>query len=201
MTALALAIAGCEHTFEFDRPTDAGEDRSMSVGPTRCTEDAECGLPSLHCEVGSGECVACLLDRHCNQLGLPRCDPVLRRCVACEVTEDCATGFACIDLVHTCVRTCTSGADCGAPERECDLARGVCEGCDRLSECAGTPSTPVCDAHAHRCVECVADGDCAAPTPHCDTAIARCVECFDSTQCTAATSLCDPIEHVCVTSG
>jgi len=82
----------------------------------------------------------------------------------------------------------------------------ACNYCDVAADCPG--SKPGCDSASHRCVECMADGDCKqqgkpacnsaartcvpctsdvhcanGPSPRCDSATSSCVQCLDNSDC------------------
>jgi Cys-rich repeat protein len=152
-----------------------------------CTADADCLLPSLHCN--AGRCVQCAKDTHCGP-GAPRCDTTQFRCVACVMSSDCAGGYVC--KTGLCAPPCTGG--CPMSSR-CD--DGACVQCDDGLGCASSPAGPYCVGHA--CASCRDDSDCGGATPRCDGVARRCVQCEAHTDCTAAaTPLCDIARGTCV---
>ena len=96
--ALAALATACDGVLAFDdrvdgsasdgSATDAAFDGASSDGaPASCNADSACKLPSLHCDVVSGACVACIDDAQCATSALRRCDVALHRCVQCAVAS------------------------------------------------------------------------------------------------------------------
>ena len=93
--AAALFIA-CNGEFHFDE----GADASTGAG---CSSDKDCKLSTLHCDVSSAQCVACIDDTQCTELGRPRCDAALHACVECGSNQDCGSNGTCEPSTRKCV--------------------------------------------------------------------------------------------------
>lgn len=199
----ALYLSACTHDIYFDR-LDAGLSVSDAaavdapITPSFCTGDDGCGL-SLQCELGSGRCVECVDNTHCNQVGLGVCDVARHQCVECESSTSCGTGYECVRDAHRCVKSCSSLEECPAGSVECDPERHLCEQCEVRADCLASDGTHICIGEAGVCVECISDTECSAPVGHCDRATNHCVECVDSDHCTSDAPWCDPVSHVCST--
>ncbi len=117
-----------------------------------------------------------------------------------------------------CALQCATNADCGGPTPICDATARTCRACASNTDCGG--STPVCattGASAGRCVQCVANtqcatgmcaanacvcatnADCRGSTPICDTRTRACRACdaASASDCTGMTPVCGPA-GVCV---
>jgi hypothetical protein len=214
--AIALAAVGCDGDFRFDSrqsvdasmppPDEAGagadtgdDDRRDGAPPSgTCLTDKDCLLPSLHCDIGTGACVACTLDDHCTSPSTPDCDTYLHRCVECGASRTCAQGQVCDSRSRACLTACHGTFECAAPAIVCDPIRGVCLGCILDEECRGSASGPICNVASGRCVQCARDSDCAAPAARCEWTSGKCVQCLGSSDCSGATPLCDPSGWKCV---
>lgn len=172
-----LTIASCRDDILFD-------------DLTTCTLDADCLLPSLHCN--AGQCVACTSDAHCTTPGFPRCDVAMHRCVQCGVSADCTNGGTC----HTgeCLTSCSAGCPSAFPICD-DQVCGQCDD-DVVDSCAGSPSGPIC--FEHFCGTCKDDTACKGATPRCDPVTHQCVQCQASGDCSSSAPLCDPVAGRCV---
>ena len=205
----AVLTVGCERELRFDERGDAagadggGHDAAAghdagATPPGPCASDADCGLSSLHCDLGTHACVECTEQAHCaGRLDLPICDvdEYRYRCVQCA--EGVGPGTGCADdetcVSDHCVSTCAGRIDCSLGT-ECGPS-GACECEDE--HCRDTGATSLCDeARGYRCVECAGDGHCGSQ--HCDPVLGRCVECVDSSDCSDP-PWCDPVTHQCVT--
>ena len=185
---------GASDTASDDVVVDTDEPSpDVPVGP--CSKDADCRLPTLHCDPIAG-CVPCVIDAHCPTKERKRCDGSLHRCVECGVTGDCAPGDVCDVNTRKCVETCTASTTCPPDAKTCDTARGLCVACS-----TATPCDPKrhCELTSGRCLECVSNGDCPKDHPRCDTIVGRCVTCLTSSDCPAKQPLCDPGPGNCVT--
>jgi Cys-rich repeat protein len=152
-----------------------------------CLADADCVLPSLHCN--AGQCVACASDAHCTAPGFPRCDGS-HRCVQCTVSADCGSGATCRS--GRCVTLCTTGCPASAPR--CDDS--ICTQCDDGIGCGSSPAGPIC--LDHQCVGCKDDTACGGATPRCDPVTHVCVQCQGHADCPAAKPLCNIPVGTCV---
>jgi hypothetical protein len=67
--------------------------------------------------------------------------------------------------------------------------------CLSNDDCADESKKVRCNVAESECVECLADGDCAAPErPFCRTSDLKCIECREDGDC-AAPRTCDPMGH------
>ena len=192
-----LAGLSCSGRVEFTETTS-----------TLCTGDSDCPLSTLHCDPGSGQCVACTADAQCLALGLglARCDSTTHRCIGCFTAPDCATGLVCSS--SHCVTPCTGTTICPASAPHCEGDVGFCVACDEsgtISEdglpACGTTGTsgPICNRAIGQCVACLVDSSCGGSTPRCNTYAGKCVACLSSADCTtAAAPVCDPVSNQCV---
>jgi hypothetical protein len=119
---LAGANTGCQITLRFGEPDAA----SGAVG---CISDDGCPIPSLHCDLSSGQCVPCVSDVDCAGSDRPRCDIALHRCIECGIAQDCGNGYVCEPTTHRCQQTCLSSDQCTEDVETCDASRDVCIGC------------------------------------------------------------------------
>jgi len=169
-----------------------------------CDHDSECGLPTWHCDTGSATCVQCLIDDDCAMLGIGRirCDMAAHRCVECGTDGDCGQGRGC--RARHCVTLCNTegtSASCpsAAPYCESDDDSGYCVQCgdDLPQSCKSSAvAGPIC-GRLGMCLACLTDSDCSAPSPHCETFAGRCVECVANKDCADGT-VCDPAANRCV---
>jgi hypothetical protein len=184
LTALLIALAGCRVTLNFD-----GRDAAQG-----CVTDQDCPLPMLHCNPASGECYACVTDQNCTTAGLGHCETDLYVCVQCGGgPTDCDAGSQCNATTHTCVRSCSTNADCASlPGTHCN--DGVCAQCDDDWHCAAGTS---CDLASYQCAACSSDQQCSAGS-RCVRALGRCVQCLTSDECGPGAA-CDPADWTCKT--
>jgi len=196
--ALSLAAA-CHGELDFNDAidgsiavtVDAGDD--ASGGDIDC-RTAACPLPTLHCELASGMCVACVADTDCASPN-PRCDTALHRCVACGTGVDCPSGQSCAQGV--CIPSCPDGGAC--PQGfTCQASSSMCVECTVSSDCKKSSKARLCQTKTGRCVECRADTDCTQGHPRCDTIAGTCVRCLSSADCPSAQRVCDPATLGCV---
>jgi hypothetical protein len=188
--AAVLAVGGCG-VQEWSLDAEGGV--SSAAHPV-CSSDNQCGLARLHCDPGSGECVACVDDSQCVEPGSKRCDPTLNRCVPCELDSDCYPGEVCEGFTHRCVTPCTVAGDC--PSRAPICSQGLCASCTSSADC-NSVNSPVCDQRIGRCVECVSDAQCGGDEVTCDRITGRCAECLNANDC-APGAFCDPLYERCV---
>jgi hypothetical protein len=207
-----LSGLGCYQRLEFDVPLGAagttsggtsgaaGQAGASSSGGARpCTQDADCALPSLRCDLQSGLCFECVADADCRARGLARCDSALHRCVECGVDQDCQVGFVCDSTARVCAQSCSVGAACLDDAHECDETRRICVECevdDDDDSCARHPERPFCRVPGNRCAQCLVDQHCTTGL-RCDNLTGNCVGCRDSRDC-LATQACEPVQRVCV---
>jgi hypothetical protein len=206
LVALALGACGDEEwSFEVDAGAadDAGDAGARSNAPDGggCTSDSDCKLSSPHCDANSGQCVACVTDSQCTQLGLQRCDSTLDppRCVQCGNDADCGPGKACQPATHQCVPACTSDQMCPENASHCD-EHGLCVACVNDDDCYTGRGGPMesCDQTIGECVQfqCTTDLECP-PMSVCDTNANRCVGCRTNFDC-AINAVCDTASGQCI---
>lgn len=198
-----LAASACNGSLRFDdtdaeRAADGATDgASKDASPGVCTKDTDCSH-GLHCEEGSGKCVACVLDAQCGGTR-PHCDVVARQCVECLATTDCGANQTCEPNSHRCLDACKKDGDlCPVAGQVCHDDQGICVECFRDNQCNGSPKRPHCDTPVGRCVACRGAADCSAGTPVCDRRDGSCVECIHSTECPSESPVCDPATRSCV---
>ena len=196
-----------------------------------CDQDSDC-LPGTRCAgrfLSTRICVApCRSDSDCPALEAPHCDVASGDCVACVTADHChdsPEGTRCED--HRC--TCKTDADCKGSYpwgNRCREEAARC-GCETDADCAGNPNGPTC-ADNRRCT-CDRDSDCtvapytdcalpnsAANFMHCQRpcttdadcqrkgglkvcAGGTCAECTEDKHCSSAYAPhCDVQENVCV---
>ncbi|MDB5219428.1 MAG: hypothetical protein JWO86_7355 [Myxococcaceae bacterium] len=165
--------------------------------PPACTKDAECALSTLHCDVVSGTCVACVTDDQCKGTKQHRCDAAIHRCVECGVDGDCGTGKVCVPGTRRCATTCTQLSDCVFLGDFCDTSRSICVRCTDDAICKADPDTPICSP-VGECVSCATDATCPAAKPRCDRTVGTCVQCLGASDCGPAAPLCNPMTSACV---
>lgn len=90
--------------------------------------------------------------------------------------------------------TCDVDGQCPPMTPYCDQTKKRCIECIADPNCAGGPM-PVCGP-AGACVQCLVDATCAAATPHC-AADHACVECLDDAHCPTGEA-CDTVKRRCV---
>jgi Cys-rich repeat protein len=210
----ALWLTSCYQRLEFDVPSgsagsagsagssggSAGSSSAAgttSGGARGCVADVDCPLPSLRCDVQSGQCFECVANVDCTARGLGRCDGALHRCVECGIDADCADGFACDLTTRACAQRCDEDDSCPVATHGCDETRLSCVECEPDDDdgCALYPDRPFCLLPGNRCAECLVDGDCAEGLV-CDTLTGKCLGCRDSRDCGAGQA-CEPAGHLC----
>ena len=98
--------------------------------------------------------------------------------------------------------SCTSDAECKAPNTKCMLpfAKAKYKQCQKpcaKSEDCGIDLT--CNTTTGRCVVCQKDDDCTTPgLSRCNTALGTCVECMGNGDCVPDFPFCDPKNNTCV---
>ena len=132
-----------------------------------CSTDAQCGLPSLHCEPVSGRCVECLTTGHC-QAPNPACDTTAHRCVPCLTPLDCGPQEECETTTHKCQRSCQQDRDCGSSSLHCNVLRSACQECDDDDGDDHCSATTHCQSVIEVCVQCLSNADCSGTAPYCD---------------------------------
>ena len=165
------------------------------TGQPSCTNDADCGPSTLHCDVnGSNACVQCVSDTHCIGTTLPHCNTALHRCVVCIAKTDCATTETCAS--GRCVQTCETPTSVPCPTgTACE--DGICHACGHDNLTCGS-ATPVCLGPAWICVGCATDCDCSGSSPKCDPVRHTCGQCASSADCPASARFCEPTSGTCV---
>jgi len=117
-----VECAGSEHCDQgFRCDTAIGRCAQKCVGSEDCRS-----FGSLVCDLPQGICVGCLEHIDCANDANPdsrRC--VLRHCVECEKSEDCAGTARPVCVGFHCTE-CVFDNDCG-PGSHCELGRGRCE--------------------------------------------------------------------------
>ncbi len=118
-------------------------------------------------------------DHPCENCGgsTPHCSTELE-CVGCRNDDDCTTDeepVCDLDGGSVCVE-CVEDGDCGdAALPTCDTDDNVCfAGCETNEDCERFADTPVCDAGAGECVECLSRTDCDGDV--CERATNSCVD-------------------------
>jgi hypothetical protein len=212
VVAIAWVGVACNGQFRFDENNaidggDAGNgaDASASTGSyTSCQVDTDCKLATLHCDVGSGQCVECVQPSDCTMISSTRvaCDTALHRCVQCGSTTDCPQTplpQTCDGTTHTCVVSCSDAMKTCPNGSLCNDDKMKCVECLSNMDCIamGGPKHE-CDVSSGRCSECDQDFECKAPRPHCDRIQDVCVQCKQNADCSGATPLCDPASYTCV---
>lgn len=133
-------------------------------GPVSCQTTNDCPFGEF-CDLGSGTCVGCLLDEHCEsgevclsnkECGVAGqdgcatnadcpaslvCDSSSAACVECVTASDCSIGESCI--AQRCVddgqgggaAACSSDADCSVYGQICDPVSLTCAPCTTDEQC------------------------------------------------------------------
>ena len=168
-------------------------------GTQACTSDNSCNNASS-CVMGGADGGVCMVTPG-----------------QCESTQDCITQLLkfCNTSTLQCVQCLTAG-DCSSTGAATCSSSNTCEvnpgRCLTNSDCAATPSQPICDVADNDCVECQQNSDCqsewcegstCAPLgsctsdancvnvqgkPRCDTGTEDCVECLTAADCTGGKS-------------
>ena len=117
--------------------------------------------------------------------GLPVCDPISGRCVACTAadTTRCPHGSPYCTVDDLC-KLCIGDAT-GCPAGTFCLRGDSCVKCRTQGDC---PPGQVCRPDHSGCVDCLADGDCTDSTrvhydptkPYCDSTLNKCVNCLST---------------------
>jgi hypothetical protein len=130
---------------------------------------------------------------------MPVCDVDAGLCKACSATSECAAkadaGAPPICALSgpqkgACVE-CVADADCGPAKPICDVAAGVCKGCETGAQCkAKSTSTRACVVGSGACVECLGNAECGvlATQPICDTN--KCRGCRVDADCPDGPKVC-----------
>lgn len=194
--SFVLGACGAEE-WSFDSVgTDAGTrtDVSTDVSTGGCSSDDDCLLKTLHCDVETGQCVACVKNYQCPDYEV--CETMmLHRCVQCLGDSDCPPSQPsqkCLTTTYQCVPSCMDDSDCpmSMSARFCSPSH-VCVGCLNDSQCANGD----CDPNIGQCAECMFPLDCASEV--CDRTTDRCVGCLNSSTCSPGEA-CDPYRLECV---
>lgn len=199
VAVLAFASGACGGTEEwsFDEVAafavaDASGGDTSNGG---CSSDADCLIPSLHCDPMSRQCVECINGTQCRRGRL--CDPTLQRCVECIRDGECPAGSACQPTTHECVPTCINNRDCPTQLPWCSQ-RGICVGCLGNQDCAGPgpmQGLGLCDPTIGQCAECTSSLQCPRQQV-CDPTTDRCVGCLTNLDC-LPNEVCDPDRRAC----
>ena len=199
LLALVVFAAACRGELRFDDAIDAAVSRDASAARDfgACGADSECGLASLHCEIGSGRCVACTEHVHCGG-ATPRCDPVLFRCVGCISADDCAAPRTCDPATRSCLVPCREDDDDCPTDTRCNERTRRCAACAETSHCTKIRAGLTCDESTGRCIACRRDESCGGG--RCDTFLGRCVECLAASDCPKERAICDLALGSCVGS-
>jgi hypothetical protein len=145
-----------------------------------------------------------------------KCEPVLKVCVRCIESSDCADGEHCLGNRCVSFKACGTSRDCDPGKEVCDPNSGICVECARQNDCAadqacvlnkcvstagcnanGDCDGKLCDTDNHRCVECLADDDCNSDTKKCINNACR-IPCTSDKPCTPTGLLCDTGISGCV---
>ena len=214
-------IAGCDGQLIFDSPSSnaggagtagaagtsgtagssagagntAGAD-PVSHGPEDCLTDADCGLPGLHCQASTRQCVECLSNQHCPS-DRPACSKTTLRCVECASAADCTDGHFCDLQSDKCLTYCRDATVCNGALNEYCNKNGVCATCDGDNDCIPKLGGTLCQRSAGACVQCLDDDQCDLVTPRCLVPLGKCVACIDSRDCASTAPYCDPVLYRC----
>jgi Cys-rich repeat protein len=109
-------------------------DSADVADPTGCANDGDCSSTGLHCDVASGQCVACVVD------------------------SDCGAGRVCNAL--QCVTSCADGGTCPSSTPICRAPHNVCAPCNANADCAGASTGHFCLVTTGQCVGCLVNTDC-----------------------------------------
>lgn len=134
-----------------------------------CVVTEECG-PGLFCDKRKGGCVQCFTNAHCpdgqfchrgaciednacesdDECLLSVCGP-LSKCVECNETADCPQdGWVCVaQACRPPYGGCEDQQDCTSVGAVCDVAAGVCTGCEGESGCG---QFEACDEATKECL-------------------------------------------------
>ena len=161
----------------------------LSQCTANCTTDAQCIAPGLpFCDVAQGLCTNCRTNSDCT-VRKPYCFSSIveiNHCVECLESSQCANGYVCDPVSHTCV-ACVSDADCqGSPSLPLCSSTRECVSCLSSSDCK---SGYTCD-QGH-CYECLSSADCQSKlAPLCDTTSRTCKQCLSNASCPAYAPVC-----------
>jgi hypothetical protein len=196
LLAVVALVGACDEQFHFDDP--AGDAATEASASSACSSDTDCRL-ALHCDLASGECVACTDDPQC-AAPTPRCDAALHRCVECGSDSDCAVDQICESQTRSCITTCSEATekDCPSSAPTCDEDTDRCTRCATNSDCsASAEDGQFCNESNGQCVRCLVDSDCTDhDRPICDLVAAKCVGCITSSDCSDE-KMCDPTMLEC----
>jgi hypothetical protein len=202
--ALPLEACGPQTlTFGGDAAADVAVHADADADAKGPVDEADGGCPdcildSLHCDPGSRQCVACVVNAQCNK---PRgiCDQSSHRCVECEHTDDCPNypAFVCSPTLD-CVPVCMTDADC-PPSEQCG-PQGICVECLYSQDCVSgrgpAQMQGFCDPAIWKCAECTSTVPCPRNL-YCDLMSDRCVGCLSMMDCPPG-EVCDPNDLYCV---
>ena len=140
---------------------EGGEDG----GPIACLTTNDCPFGEF-CDLGTGTCVGCLLDEHCDlgevclstkECGVPGED-------GCATNADCPASLVCDASSAACVE-CVTASDCGFGEAciaqrcvEDDQGGGGSAGCTSDADCSVYGQ--ICDPVSLTCAPCMTDDQC-----------------------------------------
>ncbi len=180
-----------------------------------CTMDNDCSSahPSLPiCNETTGSCNECEVGSTSCPAATPICREMagIARCAACTADVDC-TGRAGASVCAESGSNMGECVECDANDASacaggvCDTTTNTCVECAGATECADTPTTPICTGGS--CVACSADAQCNAITAGdvCVTMGPRTGACGDcdptDSACTGMTPICDPATTMCEACG
>ena len=192
-----LLDSDCAPERPFCRQTSPTSASNVCV---QCTGDAQCPESSPVCDLGSNECTSrCQDSAQCSGT-TPICDPAQRVCVQCQSSVDCSAPAPACDVATSRCVACLDDSTC-APGRFCNIQSHSCVGCLDTSQCTDAFNAHCqTDANAPEpftCTGCVEERDCSSKDglgSHCRTNDGRCVECIADTDCAGSpsTTTCSP---------
>jgi hypothetical protein len=163
--------------------------------PTQANVPADTACPGNNQCDGMGACVDCTTNAGCGG-GTPNCNTAINTCVECTADGQCATNPDGADCLVTNLCGCDMQSDCAASE---PCVGSVC-GCVVNGDCSGFPTAPNCNAATGLCVECTADGQCAANPDGADCLPTNLCGCDMQSDC-AASEPCVGSVCGCVVNG
>ncbi len=195
------------------RPCDPGDHAGCGAEQLCCNFQCQAtgGGPAAQCEAceqACGSSADTCHQRDCECGAGPACAGATPFCVAggckscrnnndCGANELCCNG-ACVPTGAEAPASCTvCGSSCNATNSN-QCTNRACR-CGNNNACGG--NTPVCNDAANRCVQCLADGDCAgrAGTPECVGETCRQCDPATSVGCTenGAAPICEAANFTC----